>query len=169
MVTWTETDRRDLAELFREDDRLRAEREAERAALARKTADEGSEYREDGGNAPLPVLYENAAPSYNENGEPLCFDDAQFDCLAEVLAELRAEWTRDIERIHRQLLNAVVRMVMPGERAEETVYALNDRVARMEQRIERELSDMVERQLSTALTDRVIDLPSGFWKRSRVA
>jgi len=117
----------------------------------------------------LPVPHASAAPSYDENGEPLCFSDEQFDAIATVMAELRAEWTHDIERIHRQLLNAVVRMVMPGERAEETYYALRDRVARMEQRIERQLSEMIERQLSTALTDRVIDLPSNFWKRDRVA
>src|SRR5262245_50007893 len=102
--------RRELAELFRQDDKLRAEREAEREALAQKNAHSGVEYREDDDSVSLPALNENAAPSYDENGEPLCFSEEQFDALAEVLAELRKEWQRDIERIHRQLLNAVVRM-----------------------------------------------------------
>src|SRR5262247_4045014 len=88
-----------LQELFREDDRLRAEREAERAALAQKNADSDAEHPEDGDSASLPVLHENAAPSYDENGEPLCFSDVQFDALGTVIAELRREWTQDIERI----------------------------------------------------------------------
>jgi len=146
--------RRYLTELYREDDRLRAEREHEER-LARQKAQASPLVRQTEPVATSPygdgdVLYAAPAP------EPEAFDEerssyfteAQDDVLVHVIAELRREFGEAIERTEQRLLDMMVRMAMPGERAEETAYALKDRVARMEGRIERQTSDLVDRRIA---------------------
>jgi hypothetical protein len=155
---------RELRALFAEDDRARAEHaafmEARRASAsspASETGDEGVITQDDGGDVPL------AAPA--ADGEAFCFTDEQFDAVAAVLAELHREFEARIERTERRLLDAMLRLALPGERAEEIAYALKERIARMEGTIERQLSSIVERHLKQAKTDDddgVIDLPAGF-------
>jgi hypothetical protein len=130
-----EHDRHHLADLFREDDRLRAENAdwlARREALAQKS---------NGHGALAHQTEENAAV---EAPEPEGFNTLQVDALAsiwnELSDELRAEWQRDIERLQQRLLQTVARLAVPGERAEETLYALKDRVARVESYAERQIA-----------------------------
>jgi hypothetical protein len=52
----------------------------------------------------------------------------------------------------------MVRLAMPGERAEETAYALKDRVACMEGRIERQISETIQQHPEAAITDEVTAL-----------
>jgi hypothetical protein len=94
--------------------------------------------------------------------------------LAAIYNELRAELLQDIERVQQQLLRTMVRMVLPGERAEETFYALKDRVARMEGQLERQLSQAVIELKSGIYTPGiksesadVVDLPN--WRKDHAA
>ena len=138
----TDEERRELAELFREDDRLRAEnadylarRKAER--LARENAEaEPSPPVEKSGNDRDQENAMAAAPL----GEPQGFDELQKDALAAVYNELRSELMQEIEHLERRLLDTVVRLIRPGEVAELQVRALADRIAIAETRIERQLS-----------------------------
>jgi hypothetical protein len=161
--------RAELAELYRDSERFAAETDqwlahhkAERAALMRKNADEGVMTHDDDGDAILAAPASDAVASEEE----LDFTDAQFDALATVIAELHREFEERIERTRQQLLDTMVRLAMPGERAEETFYALKDRVARMEGQLERQLSDIVERHLKRAKSGEVIDLPDFIRKRT---
>jgi hypothetical protein len=83
-----------------------------------------------------------AAPEPEADG----FSEYQKDVLADVIASLRDEWGRAIERatekLEQRLVQMAARLAVPGERAEETMYALKDRVARVEQFIERRLADV---------------------------
>jgi hypothetical protein len=160
---------RELRELYRQDDRARAEHReymAQRKALASppmsETDDPGVITPDDDNDALLAAPAPEPEPLYD-------FTDAQFDALAFVLNELHKEFEARIERTERRLLDAMVRLAMPGERAEETAYALKDRIARMEGRLERQLSDIVERRFKEAATDTVLDLPAAFWKRDAAA
>jgi hypothetical protein len=160
--------RRELRELFRQDDRLRAEHRewmGQRRALASppvsETGDEDVILHGDTYDAPV-----TASAGHDE---AFCFTDEQFDAVAFVLAELHREFEARIERTERRLLDAMLRLAMPGERAEQTAYGLSDRVAQMEGRIERQLSGIVERHLKAAATDTVLDLPANFWKRDAAA
>jgi hypothetical protein len=138
--------RSELAELFREDDRRRAEHAANGKARlpVRETDEAGLLY--DGG-APAAAPASQGALCFDEEGQPFisCFTDEQADAIAYALAgsaqELRRDWQDDIERVQQRLLQTVARLVMPAERAEETMYALKDRVARMEGFIERRLAE----------------------------
>jgi len=149
-----------LRELYRQADQMAAEHEAymaERKALASPPVSETVIHR-NGGDDAL-----ETAPMAEP--EPWAFTEEQFEALADVINTLRRDWERDIERIEQRILNTVVKLVMPGEVAEQEVYALKSRVALAEQRIERQLSEIVERRLKEAITDNVLDLPAGFWKR----
>jgi hypothetical protein len=83
-----------------------------------------------------------AAPEPEADG----FSEFQKDVLADTINQLRCAWERDIEqateKLEQRLLQTVARLAVPGERAEETMYALKDRVARVEQFIERRLADV---------------------------
>jgi hypothetical protein len=146
-----EHERCELRALYAADDRLRAENEeylARTAARAehhepaggspvRETGDAGIVYR-DGGSRVLegaPVPAPDA--SYANDG----FSETQLDLLAQVVAEVHKEFDAAIERAQQQILATVVRMVMPGEFAEQKVHALSDRVALIETQIERRLAN----------------------------
>jgi hypothetical protein len=164
--------RAELAELYRDSDRFAAETDnwlarhkAERAALARKNADDGVMTQDDDGDAILAAPASDAVAS----DEELDFTDAQFDALATVIAELRREFEAGIERTHQRLLNTMVRLALPGERAEETFYALRDRVSRLEGQLERQLADIVERHLKAVATEpQIIDLPGNFFRHTSI-
>jgi hypothetical protein len=83
-----------------------------------------------------------AAPEPEADG----FSEYQKDVLGDVIAQLRDEWGRAVERatekLEQRLVQMAARLAVPGERAEETMYALKDRVARVEQLIERRLADV---------------------------
>jgi len=155
--------RAELAEIYREDDRLRAEREHEER-LARLASPPVP--HDDGGDA-LYAVPEPEAVCLDEDGEfTLPFSDRQADAIADVINALRTEWQADIERMQQRLLDMMVRMVVPAERAEETVYALRERVAMMEGRLERQFAEIAERRLKAVIgDDNVIDLPAGFIQR----
>jgi hypothetical protein len=180
-MSLSEDERRELRELYAADDRLRAENEEWFARTKQpvggppmhETADAGIMYR-DGGSRVLqgaPAPAPEPEPSYEVCG----FNAVQLDGLAQVVAELQREFEQDIERMRQHILQTIVRLVMPGERAEETFYALRDRVARIEGQMERAMSNHVadmekriERRLSEA-TDNVLELPKNFWKRGDAA
>jgi hypothetical protein len=164
---------RDLAALYRDSDRFAretdawiAEHKAAREAQERENAEaeelERRAYEIERAAASaaetVPFSEEEPEPSYD-------FTDTQFDTLATVIAELHREFDARLERTERRLLDAMLRLAMPGERAEETAYALKDRIAQMEGRIERQLSSIVERHLKAAAAATVLDLPANFWKR----
>jgi hypothetical protein len=155
LVTDARPTRRELSDLYRDSDLFAAETDewlarhkAERAALVRKNADEGVTTQDDGGDA-LPAVPAGEAEAFD-------FTEEQFDCLAAVLNELRKEFDARIARAEERILQATVRLILPGELAEREVHELRARVVRAEQQI--------ERQLKAAITDddNVIDLPAGF-------
>src|SRR5262245_53219140 len=145
--------RRYLADLYAEDDRMRAEHAewmAERKALAQKSDDDGLLYRTHEENASLPGPEPELA-----SDEDWCFSELQMESLAVVFNELRREWQQDIERAQRRIFDAMVRMGLPGELAEREVHDLRGRVIRAEQQIERRLKEAIG-------DDSVVDLPPGF-------
>jgi hypothetical protein len=80
--------RAELAELFREDDRLRAEhrewmaqREAEAQALVQRNSGDAGLVLKTTDNTLLPAPQSEPEPS----GEEFCFSSEQFDCLADGL------------------------------------------------------------------------------------
>jgi len=159
-LMWNQDDHRDLAELCREDDKLRAEREwmahrkSKAGPQARKNGDGGARCRDDDEYALVHAPVVEREASYEEPG----LNGTQLEELAHVVAELHKEFDAAIERTQQRILQTVVRLVMPGEFAEQKVQALSDRVALVESQI--------ERRISKALTDQgVIDLPRDFWKR----
>ena len=86
------------------------------------------------------------------------FSEVQYEALATVIAELRREFDEAIERAQQRILATVVRLVAPGELAEQKIHSLTDRVSLLESHI--------ERRIAKALTDsNVLNLPSGFWRR----
>jgi hypothetical protein len=132
-------DRSVLAELCRDNDRFAAETDEWLArhkaeALARKNAADDLQHQADGNNAlaTAPVAEEASCD----------FTEAQFEAIAYAMAGLQREWQQDIERLEQKVLQTVVRLALPGERAEETMYALKDRVARVEGYIERRLAEV---------------------------
>jgi hypothetical protein len=166
--------RAELDALFAEDDRARAEHAAfmedRRAAQAslpvHEAEDIGAMAPDDDNNALLPAPTGNAVDA---DGHPLDFTEVQLDSLATVIAELRREFEAGIERTHQRLLNTMVRLALPGERAEETFYALRDRVSRLEGQLERQLADIVERHLKAVATEpQIIDLPGNFFRHTSI-
>jgi hypothetical protein len=164
--------REELRALYAEDDKRRAEHGeymAERNARASppvsQTESEVIMYRTIDDNAALAV----STAETEASEEQLDFTDAQFDALATVIAELRREFEAGIERTHQRLLNTMVRLALPGERAEETFYALRDRVSRLEGQLERQLADIVERHLKAVATEpQIIDLPGNFFRHTSI-
>ena len=158
-------------ELYRQHDRWLAEIEEEQRRAA--TEDRAQEGRETDAAAPYVrksppddlsfTETENAleaAPAVeteSSEDEP-CFTEVQFDTLAYVLNELRKQWEQDIERAQQRILQATVRLALPGELAEREVHDLRARVIQAEQKIERQLKAAIG-------DDSVVDLPPGFWKR----
>jgi hypothetical protein len=138
--------RRELRELFRQDDRARAEHRefmAERAALVRKNGDDGPECPDQDENASLAVP---AAVSVASDEEPP-FNEQQIDALefavrelrAErdheidlVIAELRAEFNAAIAETERKLVTLVERSVFPLEHAERLAHELETRMFHFE-------------------------------------
>jgi hypothetical protein len=76
--------------------------------------------------------------------EPLDFTERQFEALAQVIATLRREWECAIaaatEKLEQKILQVVVRLVQPGEHAEQKLYGMNDRLAILERHVERALT-----------------------------
>jgi len=164
--------RRHLAALCREYDKFSAECDdwlAQRtppASPVSETGDHGLIYRDHSADALYGVP---AAPETDAIDEGPCFTELQMDTLATVIAELRREFEESVERAQQRMLQMAARLAMPGERAEETAYALKDRVALMEGRIERQLSEIVERRFKEATTDTILDLPNFIRRRSDAA
>src|SRR5262249_15022214 len=104
-----------------------------------------------------------AFPTADE--EESCFTEAQFDCLAYVLNELRKQWEQDIERAQERILQAVARCCLPGELAERNVYELRDRIIRAEEKIAGQLREAIGDDDDTT----VIDLPSFIRRRADAA
>jgi hypothetical protein len=187
--------REELRELFAEDDRRRAEHEdymARRAARAASSVREidgsGLLYRDLDNNALTAAPAVEAEPEYD-------FTEPQFEALAQVLAEPRKEFDDKIERTTQRLLDMMVRMAVPAERAEETAYGLKDRVARMESYVERQIATVIERHMDSLRNENAeirvmlgralelfkqraadvpdigetIELPNGFLRRTHVA
>jgi len=141
-VSLSDFERAELARIYAEDDRLRAEhaewmarREAQRQALVRKSDEQ---------DALTPRTTEDATLPVSEP-EPEGFNALQIDALAhlvnEVRAELQHEWEQHVERVEQRLLASIVRMVLPGEVAEREIFGLKDRIAILEGRIERQLQN----------------------------
>jgi hypothetical protein len=169
-LTYDDEFRRELRGLYRDSDRFAAETDdwlarhkAECEALVSETEDIGAMTADDGDDALLPApapdgeVFDEERLSY--------FAPSQHEVLVQVLRELREEFDERLERTEQRLLNIMARMVVPAERAEEVAYGLKERVARMEQRLERQLSDIVERRFREAATDTILELPKNFWKR----
>jgi hypothetical protein len=168
----TDAERRYLAELAAADEAVRAEHQqwlARRGAIGgayvRPPPRPGIVYREYDGGALADTLRAAAGASDAEAG----FSEEQLEQLAHVVAEVQKQFEHDLERVRMSLLQTIARLVMPGERAEETFYALRDRVARMERQLERQLSQaMVELKSGNATAvanpeSDVVDLPN--WRR----
>ena len=148
-----EHERRELRELYAADDRLRAENEEYLARMAaraehhepaggppvRETGDSGIIYRDGGSRVLQATSVPAPMPSYED--EECVFNEAQLEALAQVVCEQQREFDAAIERAQQQILATVVRMVMPGEFAEQKVHALSDRVALIETQIERRLAN----------------------------
>jgi hypothetical protein len=142
-MSLTDFERAELARIYAEDDRLRAEhadwmaREAKRQALMRKS--------DPSGNALVHAPEPEPEPSYEE---PEDFNASQRDMLARIIkeashdlhSELMQEMMQEIEHLEQKLLQTVHKMVLPGETAELQVRTLGDRVSIVEGRIERQLS-----------------------------
>jgi len=164
--------REEIRQLCDAHDRFMAEarEEAERAAPMRKSdGDHGLK------DALLTAPEPEAAVFYGDDEEP-AFPERQADAVAAVICELRAEFQDEIERMTQRILQTMVPLVRPGEVAEERVYALNDRVARMEQRIERRLTEALTEQKTRNTTgvvkpesETVIDLPPFVRRRNNAA
>jgi hypothetical protein len=145
--------RRELAELFREDDRLRAEhddwqaqREAQAQALVRKSEPEDVLYRVCDNIAPAPATYR----------EPEPFNEEQADALAHLINLLREEW-----RTERATENA--------ERNEK-LSALREQVAELRGTVNALLTLVGKSQgFGNMATDAVIDLPKNFWRKPDAA
>jgi len=155
-----------LRELYRQGDRMAAEHAAymaERAAatqakaLTRENDAADLQHHTDTNNAPAPVPVAEA--------KTWCFSEEQFEALAYAMAELRRDWQADIERTQQRILQAVARCVLPGELAETELYALRNRVARAEEKIERQL----KQALGDDGDDNVLDLPSFIQRRADAA
>jgi hypothetical protein len=111
--------RAELAELYREDDRQRAEH---REFMARREAQASPyvQWSDDGAgllyrttdNALLPAAQPEPGP-FDEEASTAAnfFDDVErneafADTMAYLIAELRREWKRDIKRLERQIKRA---------------------------------------------------------------
>jgi hypothetical protein len=118
----------ELRQLFDEDDRARQQRAEHADLMARRRAPVRETH-------PADALY--AVPAAEDQG----FSDRQADAVAEVVHQLRKEFAADIERLEQKILQMTVRLVQPGEIAEQKVYSLNDRLAIMERHVERALAE----------------------------
>ena len=155
----------ELAALYAEDDRLRAEheqwmaqRETRASPAVRETVLEGVMTHGSNGNA---LLAAPAAEAVAFDEEPWAFDELQMDVIAQVLKELREEFDERIAHAEKRILQATVRLALPGELAEREVHELRARVIRAEEKIERQLKAAI------ADDDNVFELPN--WRRKGVA
>jgi len=98
-----------------------------------------------------------AAPEPEADG----FSEYQKDVLADVIAELRVEWERGIgqatEKLEQKILQTVVRLVQPGEHAEQKLYGMNDRLAILERYVERALTQ-TKTEDTTVATQRAAEI-----------
>jgi hypothetical protein len=109
----TEDERRQLAELFREDDRLRAEheqwmarREAKAASPVRESDPAALVYRTNENGAPAGASVTDTAPSDDDLVQ--LFDDPELNrrfthTMGYVIAELRHEWRSEVASCRRNL------------------------------------------------------------------
>jgi len=149
---------RSLAALYREHDRLLEEHEEHRAQTAqRRVADEVQTRQTNDAELIFKDYCGGAQASAAAAEEPSAFDELQKETLATVIAELRAEWQTDIDNAERRLANLITRMAFPGERAEETSYALKNQLMRTELRIrQRELETAkFERQVANLVAENI--------------
>jgi hypothetical protein len=130
---------------------------AQEARPERETNSEGVMYRTADNNA-----LETVAAAVSMASDDWCFTEAQFDCLATVIDELHREFDARIARAQERILQASVRLALPGELAEREVYELRARVIRAEKKIERELKAALA---AADDNDNIIDLPAGFIRK----
>jgi hypothetical protein len=171
-MAWTEFDRRHLAELCREQDRLMAEhREDERRRAAEWEAAEeerraviteiessrqraqqaGAEGHVRDGNAPAGAV---EADEEEDDNPPGFFDDPELnrafrDCMAETIVELRREW-RDAIKVER-------------ENHERALTERDSKIARLEGQIDTLLSFIGQRsaaKFSQSSESSELDLPN---------
>jgi len=143
---------RSLAALYAEQDRMleehrerMADREAQASPPVSGNGDAGLIFKDYAGNAQASAATAEPAPSFFDEG----FSERQSDALALVIAELQRQWQEDIDNLQSRLANMIARFAFPGERAEETNYALKNQLARMEGRIR-------QRELETAKFERQV-------------
>jgi hypothetical protein len=153
--------RRYLTELYRQDDRARAEhrawkaeREAQAAAQEREIEEEAVEYRTADNDAPEPAPAAEPEPFYEQaSTAPNFFDDIErneefADTLAYVFAKLQDQWRDEIADETRRLSYLIERMAYPGERGERLAYELQSRLLDVEARVRQFGGEHVERRLA---------------------
>jgi hypothetical protein len=99
----TDDDRRELAELFRQDDRLRAEREATASPPVRENEAEGILYRTTEQNAQAPAAVMDGAPS---DDDPMPSDEVYppYSVLMQIISQFVVTWTnRKLAGLHREV------------------------------------------------------------------
>jgi hypothetical protein len=173
--------RAELAALYAEDNRRRAEHEISRrqwqqqeaaaAAQARENEEGAVEYRTADNNA-LETVPAAVSVASDEEGPP--FNDEQIDVLEFAVKELRAERDHEIDLVITELraefrqeienlANRFVQMVYAGESAERLAFELQSRMLDLERNV---------RQLKSANTiaaePEIIDLPENFLRHTRI-
>jgi len=144
---WTDDDHYDLVALCREDDKLRAGQDALASPSMRRN---GGYMRRNGGEANAPgdaampdaVLFRALARVVVEQQATAEFNPTQLDALAHIIAEVQREFEQDSEKLQQRILETVLRLIRPAEAAEQKVHTLSDRLALLENQIERRLSEV---------------------------
>jgi hypothetical protein len=153
--------RAELAALYAEDNRRRAQHEIDRRqwqqaqealAEAQERAEEPETlmYRTADNDAPEPFPAAEPEPFYEQSSTaPNFFDDIErneefADTLAYVLAKLRDQWRDEIADETRKLAYLIERLVVPGERAESEVYEAKRRLLNLEVRVREIGGDQTE-------------------------
>jgi|SRR5215471_18738653 len=158
--------RRYLRNLFDEQDRLlhehrqwTARREAEAEREARESEPEGILYREQQNNEP--------APAAESSGLGL-FGDARDHVLAQALgyqiSRLRRERRDELEDEVHKIMNAIARMVYPGEAAERAVHELESRLTQLEAQV-RQIKSRNTTAVAKAEPEVIELLPN--WRKNR--
>jgi hypothetical protein len=180
--------RRYLDELYRTDDRLRAEHrawqtecQAQAVAQASESEPEAVGYQTVDDNSPAPAPASNAEPFYEEVGTaPNFFDDVErneefADTLAYVLAKLQDQWRDEIAEETCKLAYLIERLVVPGERAEREVYELRARMLNLEVKLREVGGDLTETKAMLgdvlrryAAEPQVIELPGNFVRHTSI-
>jgi hypothetical protein len=170
--------RRELRELYRADDRARAEhddymrqRKARASPPVSQAESEVIMYRTVDNNAAL------AAPAAKDEAseEQFDFSDEQFDALAVVIAELHKEFDERVAGATRKLTYLIERMAYPGEAAERDVHELRSRLTHLEVKLREFGGDQVEIKgmlgdvlRRYAVGSQVIELPGNFVRHTSI-